>query len=109
MTFQGVPFPAAYNLQDSEEWLFPGGGEHGSPWFQSVYICIRLGGFIFQVTSRACVQRSCVWAPLDPHKRWPGDHLPGEPPGPLLPCPAPAGRPVPLSPCAGRRGLLGVP
>ena len=87
----------------------PGGGERGSPWIQSVYFCIALGCFIFQVTSRACVQRSCVWAPLDPHKRRPWDHLPGEPPGPLLPCPAPAGHPVPLSPCPGRCGLLGVP
>ena len=76
---------------------------------QSVCVCVTLGGFIFQVSSRACVQRSCVWAPLDPHKGRPGDHLPGEPPGPLLPRPAPAGRPVPLRACPGRRGLLGVP
>ncbi|XP_066876502.1 WW domain-containing oxidoreductase isoform X4 [Kogia breviceps] len=61
------------------------------------------------VASRARVQCSRVRSPLEPHEGRPGDHFPGEPPGPLLPRPAPPGRLVLLSPCPGRRGLLGVP
>ena len=73
-----------------------------------MFISLSVGCFLLQVASRACVQRSGFCSSLEPHEGWPGDHLPGQPPGALLPGPAPPGRPVPLSPSPGCGGLLGV-
>lgn len=62
-----------------------------------------------QISPRARVQCCCVCTALEPHQRWAGDHIPGEPPRPLLPGAASSGRANSLSTGPSGCGLIRVP
>lgn len=80
--------------------------EHELSFILECLYLYNTGCFIFQVSACARVQCGGFCSTMEPYKRWSGDHLPGESPGPLLPGPAPSGCLVPLSPSPSGCGLL---